>query len=224
MAFIQLGWVSRVDEMILARVSSGFAGEKVWEDIQVVPGFVGREMRLLGKQRKKRAPDLRSMGKVKGGVEWVLWFFGGLRITCLQQVQNFLFNVLGNITGADGAGDAAAFAGAMSGEWSQLIILQCRAGFIGLSEYSPINAANRSWGSTGCEFLEKSEHFSHSVVDLLALLENEVLKSFHSFRVCCHVVPYSSLKEILHDFVGTSGYRCGVLHSFPVERIEQGIG
>ncbi|GJT41198.1 hypothetical protein Tco_0941063 [Tanacetum coccineum] len=24
-------------------------GEKVWEDIQVVPGFVGREMRLLGK-------------------------------------------------------------------------------------------------------------------------------------------------------------------------------
>ncbi|GJS54630.1 hypothetical protein Tco_0627992 [Tanacetum coccineum] len=31
------------------RVSSGFAGEKVWEDIQVVPGFVGREMRLLGK-------------------------------------------------------------------------------------------------------------------------------------------------------------------------------
>ncbi|GJX49657.1 putative ribonuclease H-like domain-containing protein [Tanacetum coccineum] len=49
MAFIQLGWVSRVDEMILARVSSGFAGEKVWEDIQVVPGFVGREMRLLGK-------------------------------------------------------------------------------------------------------------------------------------------------------------------------------
>ncbi|GKA96981.1 hypothetical protein Tco_0824875 [Tanacetum coccineum] len=49
LAFIQLGWVSRVDEMILARVSSGFAGEKVWEDIQVVPGFVGREMRLLGK-------------------------------------------------------------------------------------------------------------------------------------------------------------------------------
>ncbi|GKF13650.1 hypothetical protein Tco_0055112, partial [Tanacetum coccineum] len=47
LAFIQLGWVSRVDEMILARVSSGFAGEEVWEDIQVVPGFVGRERRLL---------------------------------------------------------------------------------------------------------------------------------------------------------------------------------
>ncbi|GJU12657.1 hypothetical protein Tco_1135053 [Tanacetum coccineum] len=29
LAFIQLGWVSRVDEMILARVSSGFAGEEV---------------------------------------------------------------------------------------------------------------------------------------------------------------------------------------------------
>ncbi|GJR69668.1 hypothetical protein Tco_0015733 [Tanacetum coccineum] len=48
LAFIQLGWVSRVDEMILARVSSGFAGEEVWEDIQVVPGFVGRERRLFG--------------------------------------------------------------------------------------------------------------------------------------------------------------------------------
>ncbi|GJT08865.1 hypothetical protein Tco_0843327 [Tanacetum coccineum] len=29
--------------------------------------------------------------------------------------------------------------------------------------------------------------------------------------------------EILHDVVGTSGYRYGVLRSFPVERIEQGI-
>ncbi|GKA73811.1 hypothetical protein Tco_0780113 [Tanacetum coccineum] len=40
MAFIQLGGNSRVDEMILARVSSGFAGQEVWEDIQVVPGFL----------------------------------------------------------------------------------------------------------------------------------------------------------------------------------------
>ncbi|GJV82409.1 hypothetical protein Tco_1522307 [Tanacetum coccineum] len=30
--------------------------------------------------------------------------------------------------------------------------------------------------------------------------------------------------EILHDVVGTSGYHCGVLQSFPMERIEQGIG
>ncbi|GKA58650.1 putative ribonuclease H-like domain-containing protein [Tanacetum coccineum] len=30
------------------------------------------------------------------------------------------------------------------------------------------------------------------------------------------------LREILLDVVGTSGYRCGVLRSFPVERIEQG--
>ncbi|GJY71415.1 hypothetical protein Tco_0475118 [Tanacetum coccineum] len=29
--------------------------------------------------------------------------------------------------------------------------------------------------------------------------------------------------EILHDVVGTSGYHYGVLRSFPVERIEQGI-
>ncbi|GJZ50532.1 hypothetical protein Tco_0604722 [Tanacetum coccineum] len=50
MALIQLGGNSRVDEMILARVSSGFAGEKVWDDIQVVPGFLmGRERGLLGK-------------------------------------------------------------------------------------------------------------------------------------------------------------------------------
>ncbi|GJU84816.1 putative reverse transcriptase domain-containing protein [Tanacetum coccineum] len=39
MAFIQLGWVSRVDEMILARERSGFAGKKVWDDIPVVPGM-----------------------------------------------------------------------------------------------------------------------------------------------------------------------------------------
>ncbi|GJX64457.1 hypothetical protein Tco_0298800 [Tanacetum coccineum] len=30
------------------------------------------------------------------------------------------------------------------------------------------------------------------------------------------------LIEILHDVVGTSGYHCGVLRSFPVERIKQG--
>ncbi|GJR51369.1 hypothetical protein Tco_1401890 [Tanacetum coccineum] len=34
--------------MILARVLSGFAGQKVWDDIQVVPGFLlGQERRLL---------------------------------------------------------------------------------------------------------------------------------------------------------------------------------
>ncbi|GKC69884.1 translocase of chloroplast 159, chloroplastic [Tanacetum coccineum] len=35
MAFIQLGWVSRVDEMILARERSGFAGEKYLKGIAV---------------------------------------------------------------------------------------------------------------------------------------------------------------------------------------------
>ncbi|GJZ36876.1 hypothetical protein Tco_0583067 [Tanacetum coccineum] len=48
MDFIQLGGSSRVGEMILARERSGFAGEKVWDDHQVVPGFVGRERRLFG--------------------------------------------------------------------------------------------------------------------------------------------------------------------------------
>ncbi|GKA09954.1 hypothetical protein Tco_0689387 [Tanacetum coccineum] len=38
MDFIQLGGSSRVGEMILARERSGFAGEKVWDDHQVVPG------------------------------------------------------------------------------------------------------------------------------------------------------------------------------------------
>ncbi|GKA85348.1 hypothetical protein Tco_0807002 [Tanacetum coccineum] len=54
MAFIQLGGGSRVGEMILARERSGFAGEKVWDDHQVVPGFVGRERRLFGGVDKKR--------------------------------------------------------------------------------------------------------------------------------------------------------------------------
>ncbi|GJU21903.1 hypothetical protein Tco_1155245 [Tanacetum coccineum] len=63
LAFIQLGWVSRVDEMILARVSSGFAGEEVWEDIQVVPGFVGRERRLYGKPLGFSAPCVSNTSK-----------------------------------------------------------------------------------------------------------------------------------------------------------------
>ncbi|GKA97505.1 hypothetical protein Tco_0825399, partial [Tanacetum coccineum] len=41
MALIQLGGSSRVGEMILARERSDFAGEKVWDDIQVVTGFLG---------------------------------------------------------------------------------------------------------------------------------------------------------------------------------------
>ncbi|GJS99938.1 hypothetical protein Tco_0821108 [Tanacetum coccineum] len=39
------------------------------------------------------------------------------------------------------------------------------------------------------------------------------------------VIPrneFMLLREILLDVVGTSGYHCGVLRSFPVERIEQG--
>ncbi|GKD61850.1 hypothetical protein Tco_1299359, partial [Tanacetum coccineum] len=52
MAFIQLGGNSRVDEMILARVLSGFAGEKVWEDIQVVTSFVGARKMALWEGRQ----------------------------------------------------------------------------------------------------------------------------------------------------------------------------
>ncbi|GKC62741.1 hypothetical protein Tco_1095339, partial [Tanacetum coccineum] len=48
MDFIQLGGSSRVDEMILARVRSGFAGEKVWGDTQVVTGIWGGKEDFLG--------------------------------------------------------------------------------------------------------------------------------------------------------------------------------
>ncbi|GJS69167.1 hypothetical protein Tco_0702008, partial [Tanacetum coccineum] len=50
-------------------------------------------------------------------------------------------------------------------------------------------------GSAGRKFLEKPEHFSHPIVDFLVLLEDGVLKSFHSFGVRCHVVPYSSFES-----------------------------
>nr|GEV44459.1 hypothetical protein [Tanacetum cinerariifolium] len=52
-------------------------------------------------------------------------------------------------------------------------------------------------GSTGCKFLEQPEHFSLSIIDLLALLENRILKSLHSFSVCCHAISYSSLESAL---------------------------
>nr|GEX57696.1 hypothetical protein [Tanacetum cinerariifolium] len=52
-------------------------------------------------------------------------------------------------------------------------------------------------GSTGCEFLEEPKHFSLSIINLLALLENRILKSLHSFSVCCHAIPYSSLESAL---------------------------
>nr|GEU81586.1 cyclin-dependent kinase inhibitor [Tanacetum cinerariifolium] len=49
-------------------------------------------------------------------------------------------------------------------------------------------------GSVSREFFKKSEHFGHSVVDLLALLENGVLKSFHSFALT--IVE----SQVLNDF------------------------
>ncbi|GJW95967.1 reverse transcriptase domain-containing protein [Tanacetum coccineum] len=49
-------------------------------------------------------------------------------------------------------------------------------------------------GSAGREFLEKSKHFSHPTIDPLALLENGILKSFHSFAFM--VIE----GEVLNDF------------------------
>ncbi|GJX95032.1 hypothetical protein Tco_0349618 [Tanacetum coccineum] len=51
-------------------------------------------------------------------------------------------------------------------------------------------------GSAGRELLEKLEHFSHLTVDFLALLEDDVLESFHPFDVHCHVISYSSFKSV----------------------------
>ncbi|GKB89574.1 probable DNA helicase MCM8 [Tanacetum coccineum] len=48
MAFIQLGGVSRVDEMILARVSSGFAGEKYGRTSKLYLGLLGGKECFLG--------------------------------------------------------------------------------------------------------------------------------------------------------------------------------
>ncbi|GJR96852.1 hypothetical protein Tco_0269026 [Tanacetum coccineum] len=69
-----------------------------------------------------------------------------------------------------------------------------------------LTKARSLWGSASREFFGKPEHFSHPTIDLLALLENGVLKSFHPFGVRCH------------------DYHCGVLRSFSAERIEQGNG
>nr|GEY00447.1 hypothetical protein [Tanacetum cinerariifolium] len=60
----------------------------------------------------------------------------------------------------------------------------------GLFSFSLISKITKSTrGSAGCEFLKKSEHFNHPTTDPLALLENGVLKSFHSFE-----------GEVLNDF------------------------
>ncbi|GJW02603.1 hypothetical protein Tco_1561459 [Tanacetum coccineum] len=66
-------------------------------------------------------------------------------------------------------------------------------------------------GFAGREFLEKPKHFSHPTVDFLALLEDGVLKSFHSFSVRSH--PSWSRGQVLIDFPGFRRlYYSGVLH------------
>ncbi|GKB11063.1 hypothetical protein Tco_0844986 [Tanacetum coccineum] len=56
----------------------------------------------------------------------------------------------------------------------------------------------------GREFLEKSEHFSPSVVDLLALLENGVLKSFHSFGIQLRRLVMALLARVGIDCISIS--------------------
>ncbi|GKA12525.1 hypothetical protein Tco_0692071 [Tanacetum coccineum] len=48
--------------MILARVLSGFAGKKVWDDIQVVPGFWGGKDGFLG-SRQLWSPQVEPLPK-----------------------------------------------------------------------------------------------------------------------------------------------------------------
>ncbi|GJR64933.1 hypothetical protein Tco_0010998 [Tanacetum coccineum] len=50
MAFIQLGGNSRVDEMILARVSSGFAGEKYGATYKLYLGLLGGKEGFMGRK------------------------------------------------------------------------------------------------------------------------------------------------------------------------------
>ncbi|GJS41401.1 putative ribonuclease H-like domain-containing protein [Tanacetum coccineum] len=58
----------------------------------------------------------------------------------------------------------------------------------------------------GREFLEKPKHFSHPSVDLLALLKNGVLKSFHSFGVRSYSLLDVgwNIRYIVTEFCGLS--------------------
>ncbi|GKB63866.1 hypothetical protein Tco_0920052 [Tanacetum coccineum] len=74
----------------------------------------------------------------------------------------------------------------------------------------------------GREFLEKLEHFSHLAVDLLALLENGVLKSSHPFGVRCHIMGWvvqsdavlRSCDAVLDIVVTASRVICDAVSSF----------
>nr|GEX52018.1 retrovirus-related Pol polyprotein from transposon TNT 1-94 [Tanacetum cinerariifolium] len=59
---------------------------------------------------------------------------------------------------------------------------------------SCVNRDAISTGSAGCDFLEQPKHFSHSIIDLLVLLKNGILKSFYSFALM--VIE----GEVLNDF------------------------
>ncbi|GJU65496.1 hypothetical protein Tco_1247331 [Tanacetum coccineum] len=76
MDFIQLGGSSRVDEMILARVRSGFAGEKVWGDIQVVLRFGAGKKTFWGRRQFGPLNTVMSTGgTIVASHEDVMGFF-----------------------------------------------------------------------------------------------------------------------------------------------------
>ncbi|GJX75296.1 hypothetical protein Tco_0313891 [Tanacetum coccineum] len=56
MAFIQLGWVSRVDEMILARERSGFAGKKYGATYKLYLGCLDHYTRIFSMDNDYRNP------------------------------------------------------------------------------------------------------------------------------------------------------------------------
>ncbi|GJV21920.1 hypothetical protein Tco_1370940 [Tanacetum coccineum] len=68
-------------------------------------------------------------------------------------------------------------------------------------------------GSAGCGFLEKFEHFSHPTVDLLALLENDILKSFPSFGAAQHVYPFLETLKVVPNAYGR-GVRHDIIAEF----------
>ncbi|GJS52149.1 putative ribonuclease H-like domain-containing protein [Tanacetum coccineum] len=72
----------------------------------------------------------------------------------------------------------------------------------------------------GCVFNKGLFRVFHAILSIVGITVDFTWGSDFVYldRLC------QSKIEILHDVVGTSGYHCGVLLSFSVERIKQGIG
>ncbi|GJX44209.1 hypothetical protein Tco_0260885 [Tanacetum coccineum] len=67
-----------------------------------------------------------------------------------------------------------------------------------------IKASYAARCSVGREFFEKSKHFSHPIIDFLALLEDGVLKSFHSFEASLVFELEKSPVKCFRDAMGYS--------------------